>query len=411
MTQELLFGMALGLQAPWYISKIEFNTSDTNSTRELHIWIDFTTGAKFKMEDNEDYSAYDSIQRRWRHLNFFQHECYLHARVPRVKMKDGSTLMVPVPWARAGSSFTLLFEAFALSLVKNEMSIAKAGKQLNQDGRVIGRIINWYVSLGLHQTPFEQPEVLCIDETAIKKGHNYITVVSDLVRKKVLAVSLGKDKEAVGSAVNQLKSKGMDIDEVKVLNMDLSPAYISAAGEYLPKSEIVFDRFHLDKLLNEAIDQLRKSEQHECTLLKKTKYLWLRNASTLSPKQSSEVEYLTKIYPKMGDAYRLKLQYKEIWNTINSRDEAEKAIKLWLTMVEKSNIFPLQKFANTIKSHWSGIIAYFNKNTTNAFAESINLKIQEAKRRARGYRNINHYITMILFLCGGLNMNYPHKTA
>ena len=255
------------------LSKIEFNTSDTNSTRELHIWIDFTTGAKFKMEDNEDYSAYDSIQRRWRHLNFFQHECYLHARVPRVKMKDGSTLMVPVPWARAGSSFTLLFEAFALSLVKNEMSIAKAGKQLNQDGRVIGRIINWYVSLGLHQTPFEQPEVLCIDETAIKKGHNYITVVSDLVRKKVLAVSLGKDKEAVSSAVNQLKSKGMDIDEVKVLNMDLSPAYISAAGEYLPKSEIVFDRFHLDKLLNEAIDQLRKSEQHECTLLKKKKYL------------------------------------------------------------------------------------------------------------------------------------------
>ena len=409
MEQEELFGMALGLVLPWYITKIEFKQS-SSGTRQLHIWIDFKPGSKFVMEDGISYTAYDTREREWRHLNFFQHECYLHSRLPRVKTKDQGILTVKVPWARQGSSFTLLFEAFALSLVSNEMSLPKAGAQMEVDGRVIGRILGWHVNLAMRRTKTEQPDIIGIDETAISKGHNYISVVTDLERKKVLAISAGKDKAAIQNTVHQLQSKGVDAGKVKCIGMDLSPAYISAATEFFPKATIVFDRFHLDKLLNEAMDQLRKSEQQECQLLKKTKYLWLKNPRSLTKKQASEVEYLAFIYPKIGEAYRLKLQYKEIWNSCDNLT-APAAINKWLQLVDASGIFPLQKFAATVRAHWSGIITYFNHKITNAFAERINLKIQEAKRRARGYRNINNFIDMIFFLCGKLDFDYPLKIA
>ncbi len=121
MTQEDLFGAALGLQLPWKIEAVELKLSDDNSTKELHIYINFERGRRFECE-GELRPVYDHNERTWQHLNFFQHHCYLHAQVPRVKNSSGNTLLVEVPWARPGSSFTLLFEAFAMCLVGSRHS-------------------------------------------------------------------------------------------------------------------------------------------------------------------------------------------------------------------------------------------------------------------------------------------------
>jgi transposase len=409
MIQEQLFAKALGLSEPWYIQKVEFETVK-EGVKELHIWIDFTRGARFTMEDGNQYPVYSTVERQWRHLNFFQHKCFLHAWVPRIKMPNGSTVQAEIPWAQPGSSFTLLFEAYVLALVQNEMNLTKAGQLVNVDPRVIGRMVRRYVQMGLANTPVEDVETIGIDETSIAKGHNYMTVISDLEKKQVLAVSLGKDRGAAEKALKQICLRGLDKSKVKYICMDLSPAYISFAMNKLPEAEIVFDRFHIEKLLNEAIDHTRRAEQFVAVALKKTRYLWLRNPSSLTPKQQDKVHYLSIQFPTLGEAYRLKHIFKYIWNE-HTGDQAIEALQEWIRQATLTKNQFLLKFVNTLKAHWSGIVTFFYKRITNAFAERVNLKIQEAKRRAKGYRNPLNYMYMIYFLCGGLDMPYLQKTA
>ena len=199
MKQEELFTIALGLQAPWFIEKVEFTRTES-LINKLDLYVGHKPFEKFKGADGMEYPVYDHVDRTWRHLNFFQHECYLHARVPRVKTKDGNTLQVDVPWAQPGSSFTLLWEAFSLCLLQAGSSLTSAGKVMNVDSRVIGRIVKYYVSMALIAEKLEPVEALTIDETSVRKGHNYVTVLTDLERKKVVAVSPGKDGEAVKRA-------------------------------------------------------------------------------------------------------------------------------------------------------------------------------------------------------------------
>ncbi len=116
-----IFSIALGLESPWSINKVTFN----KETSQLDVYIGFTKGHRFDMPDGSSYSAYDTVNRKWQHLNFFQHKCYLHAKVPRVKQSDGKTITQPVPWSRKGSGFTLLFEAYAMLLIENEMPVSK----------------------------------------------------------------------------------------------------------------------------------------------------------------------------------------------------------------------------------------------------------------------------------------------
>ena len=165
-----VFTAALGLVSPWKITSVEFTpSSDGSSKKELHLYIGHDKGAKFKVAGHS-YPVYDHQDRTWRHLNFFEHTCYLHARVPRVQTKDGHTLLVEVPWAQPGSRFTLLFEAFGQLLVAEGMSLMSAGRVMGVDGRSIGRIINRQVAEALSTQPLDQVSHLGIDETSSRKA-------------------------------------------------------------------------------------------------------------------------------------------------------------------------------------------------------------------------------------------------
>lgn len=393
--------MALGLQDPWFVEKVEFVVQADTLINELHIQVNHKPRQKFTAEDGKDYPINDHVDRTWRHLNFFQHECYLHARVPRVKNKEGNTLQVDVPWAKPESSFTLLFEAFSLCLLQSGSSLTSAGKVLNVDSRVIGHIVSYYVSMSLITEKLEPVEALGLDETSIRKGHNYVTVLTDLERKKVVAASPGKDGATVGKSLEIMSKRGAQPENVKKVAMDLSPAYTYAVLEKLPQAVIIYDRFHLEQLLSKALDTIRKQEQAENQLLRKSKYLWLRTSANLTRKQSDQVHYLSITFPNLGKAYQLKEQFKEIYDNTEPAD-AVVAQKEWIRLAEVSKLVPLQTFVNTLKAHWSGIVTYFQTRLTSAFAERVNLKIQEIKRTAKGYRNLNNYIAMIYFHCGGL---------
>jgi transposase len=403
MKDTIIFASALGISEPWFVNKVEFTPEIDGEV--LHIYIEHKTGYQYRY-DGDFCSIYDHIPRTWRHLNFFQHVCYLHAKVPRVRTKNGSTLQIDVPWADAGSSFTLLFEAYSMLLIKSGMSLTAAGEYMNIDGRILGRIIKRHVANALAEQPLEAVQELGMDETSYQKGHDYITVLTDKKSKKVVGLGHGKGEEAVKEALIEMEVRGADRDDVETISLDFSPSFIAACNNYFPQAAKVFDRFHLDKLLSTAVDQVRREDQKHNVELKKTRYLWLKNFSNLSEKKKKIVETLQQTCPRIGKAYRLKEQFKEIFQEIE-KDKALELLEAWITLAITSEIEPIINFTNTLQKHWQGIITYFDGRVSNAFAEQVNLKIQEIKRVAKGYRNLDNFYTMIYFHLGGLQLPLP----
>jgi len=184
----------------------------------------------------------------------------------------------------------------------------------------------------------------------------------------------------------------------------MSPAFISGCVEYLPQASITFDKFHVMKEVNKAMDELRKLERIGNDSLKGHKYSFLKNK--LSHKIQNERDLLLEAYPKLGEGYRLKQMFKEFWD-IKDPLEAEAYLAFWCDMADESKIFPFIKAAKTIRAHWSGIVNYIQSHINNGILEGLNSKIQLAKSRARGYRNIDNFINMIYFTCGKLKFDYP----
>lgn len=205
-------------------------------------------------------------------------------------------------------------------------------------------------------------------------------------------------------------SKECKIEEITDASIDLSPAFISGIQEHLPNAKITFDRFHVKKLLNEAMDTVRKNERKEHEILKNHKYTFLKNNSNLTKRQREERELLINLLPNLGEAYRLKELFDDFWD-MDDVEEAAGFLAYWTDLVVDSGIQPLIKFTNTLKSHWSGIVNFIKSRISNGVLEGINSKIQLAKKRARGYRNINNFINMIYFIAGKLQFEYPHKTT
>jgi len=171
-------------------------------------------------------------------LAFFQHRCFLHCRVPRVKLSDGSVVLVSVPWSRSSSGFTLLFEAYCIALIQSEMPVSEVAdvdlSEISQRG---------------------------IDETSSKKGHKYVTIFVDMEQRRVIDVQTGKDSKTITNFVEYLESKGGDRNQIENVCIDMSPAFISGASAMLPNSKITFDKFHIVQHLNKALDIVRRDER------------------------------------------------------------------------------------------------------------------------------------------------------
>jgi len=397
---EQIFAMALSLGKPWFIREIQFH----KETSRLDIYLSFTKGYKFEMDDGKEYTAYDTVEKSWQHLNFFQHECYLHARVPKVKQADGKIKTQAVPWARKGSGFTLMFEAFAMLLIENEMPVNKAAKILQVYPNRLWNVFSYWISIAHQEDSIEGLDKIGFDETSVKKGHNYVTTMVDLEQRRVLFATPGKGADCIKQSVDYLEDKEIDPSSIKQVCIDMSPSFISGCSNHLPNADITFDKFHVMKEVNNAMDELRKLERIGNDMLKKHKYTFLKNK--LSPKIEEERNLLMELYPKLGEGYRLKHLFNDFWD-IEDKQEAEGYLAFWCDLADESGIFPFQKVVNTIKAHWSGIINYIESRINNGILEGLNSQIQLAKKRARGYRNINNFINMIYFICGKLKFNYP----
>lgn len=222
----------------------------------------------------------------------------------------------------------------------------------------------------------------------------------------MIHVSEGKGKTCVQSLRDHLEAKGTPPEQIQQASMDLSPVFIAGVKDAFPNAQITFDHFHVVKLLNEAMDAVRKAERKEQDALKGHKYTFLKNPNTLSNGQQQQLAELIRLYPSLGEAYRLKTVFNDLWD-MPDKPSAHAFLAQWCAEVNAAKIPAFQAFAKTVSSNWNGIVHFVESRLTNGILEGINHKVQLAKRRARGYRNIDNFIHMIYFLCGKLRFTYP----
>jgi transposase len=404
---ETLFTSALGLTSPWVVKHVELNTAKRR--------IDFEVSCTTKHLScphcgATDQGIHDRISKDWRHLDFFQFEAWLHAQVPRVRCKAcGKVTQVSVPWAREGSGFTLLFEALALSLCK-ELPVAHAAAQLRVSAKRLWQRITEYVRTARLKDTMQPVRLIGIDETSIKKGQQYLTVVHDLQAKRLLFATPGRDHQTVAEFVQDLQAHGGQPASIEHVCMDMSAAYAKGVRENLPTSSISYDRFHVVAMASAAMDEVRRNEMREqsdvvrhalgqFTQRGRKALFWAmrRNPQSWSQTQTQAMYTLQRTNLQSARAWRLKMALRAVYAQASSSNDAEltrNTMQAWLSWATRSRLEPFKKLATTIKSHLPGVLRGMLDGRSNAYVEAMNGMLQQAKRAARGFRTVENFISI-----------------
>lgn len=395
---EELFSKALGIENPWKIKGVTFDSQK----KRLSINVDFVKGALFKYKDEKtgetkEYKAYDTVEKTWRHLNFFEHECYLIVRTPRIKPDGGGIKLIMPPWSGVVAGFTMLFEALILELCQHS-PVSQVGKILNLSDRKLWHLLDCYVFKGLLQADHSALKMIGMDETSLKKGHEYISLFVDLEEKKTIHIEAGKDHKTVLNFSKVFESNQGKKENVTDISCDMSPAFIKGVKEAFPKAEITFDKFHILKLINEAVDQVRRSENQTSPLLKGTRFIFLKNEKNLTKSQQETKQKLSKMNLKSMRALHIREAFQNIYHA-DTNEQFEKLLKEWYFWATHSRLEPIKKVAKTIKNHWDGVLRWKKSQINNGILEGLNSIIQAAKRKARGYK-LKHFKTISFLLTG-----------
>lgn len=263
--------------------------------------------------------------------------------------------------------------------------------------------LSWHTVKDIHKSylkrkyskPFPLKELiyLGIDEFSIGKNHDYMTIFIDLETARIIHAIEGRNREVITPFLKKLAKKGSNI---KAIAMDMSGPYKSAVSEFLPHLDIVFDRFHVMKLMNEVIDEIRREQQRiykdkGIEVLKGSRYLLLRNVDSLEPTQRTGLETLLEMNAPLACAHMMKEQLREFWSQSDYRASQLFLLKWIYCGAFESKIAPLVRIARTLLHHHVGLTAYYNHLITNATTEGINNKIETLKRQAYGYRDMEYF--------------------
>jgi transposase len=404
MTQEELFSLALQVESPWFIKEMKFDLPQG----QLDIYIDFERGSLFDYQDEAlgvkgKFKAYDTCEKTWRHLNFFQYKCLLHAYIPRVDIGNGKVRQVQAPWEGKASGFTLLFEALALQLVKL-LPVHQVASLLGTYDLKLWNIMHVYTNKCRENEDFSEVTRVGVDETAARRGHDYVSLFVDLDQKKTLFVTEGKGSETVEAFAKDLKAHKGSPEQVTEVSCDMSPAFIKGVTDHLPSAYIVFDHFHIMKVINEAVDKVRKEEAQTNPLLKSSRYVFLKNRKNHTAKQKETFDNLSLsgMNLKTMKAYQMKEAFQQIYNAANPEDFL-KLLKKWYYWATHSRLEPFKEAAYTIKRHWYGVQNWAFFKIDNGILEGFNSIFQAAKAKARGYKSTATIKTVIYILTGKLD--------
>jgi transposase len=256
------------------------------------------------------------------------------------------------------------------------------------------RVINFYVKKSKEKADYSNITKWVIDETSRKKWHNYISTFVNLDTRKISSIVEWKWSYAIKELVEDIETHNGDRNNITAIWIDFSPAFTSWVKKYLPNAAIIYDVFHFIQFVNKALDRIRRQEAVQDKILKWSRYLWLRNSDKLTKKQNIKLEELKTKNEVLFEWYRMKENIKEFFCK-QTKEEAEYFLHLWCEWVDSSWIHEMKKVVKTIKSHWSWIMNYIEYGITSWIVEWLNSVIQTIKRRARWYRNVENFKTMI----------------
>ena len=404
---DKLFEMALGISAPWYVAGADFNAQ----ARTLTIRVDFAPGSRFAVPGVAgEHPVHDTVSKRYRHLNFFQHECFLEVRVPRVRLPEGTVRQVEPPWAGKLSGFTLLFEALVLMLCQ-QMTFAAAARLVGESRHRVATICESYVELALAHADFSTVRELAIDETSRARGQAYITLAADAAQRRVLAVAEGRGVETIEVLSEQLDAHGCPPQQIQSVSIDMSPAFIKGCGKHLPNARITYDKYHVVCQASFAVDEMRRVEQRTNHSLRGMRWSLLKDRSRLSTEAAADLDALITRMTTVRTARAW--VYKEQLRQILDRKQinvVRTMLQHWCSCVMRSKVEPMKAVAAMVRRHLDGIVAWAQTRQTNGFLEALNGLFQVAKRRARGFSRMSTIRTVIFLIAGKLDFRVvnPH---
>jgi transposase len=415
MKLEMLFHQLLGLGREWEVTGLAVREAD--GVVEIGIRETPQVWATLRCEaDGAALSGYDhGAERRWRHLNIFQYRCEIVCALPRGRCPTcGKVSTVKAPWEGLTKGFTLAFEAMCLLLLR-DLPVNALARFVGETDTRLWRMLQRHVDKARAQKDMSQVEHVCCDEVAVRKGHQYATVFADSQRRDVLLVTPHKDELTWYHFREELKVHGGDLAKAKTATMDMSAAYQSGARNFAPQATVVFDHFHVIKLANDALDEVRRLETRASAEaaagLKHTRFLWLSNQADLSDDAKAKVEGLERSFVATAKAYRIKLALQDIYR-LTDPVRAHRRLEAWLRWVPRlvrqdPLLQPVRRLCKSIAKHLAGILAYFEHRLTNGYMEGLMSVFSATKRKARGYRSLRNLAAMLYLV--GSHLNLPSQ--
>jgi len=368
-----------------------------------HVATEFAQGAVvFRLRQNDDPLCCGNcggrnvmrqgvVVRRFRGLPIGRRPVWLELPVQRLWCADcGKTRQVKLAFAEERRSYTRSFERYALELSRHT-TIQDVAHHLGVSWDVIKDIQKRYLLRRFAKPRLKHLRQIAIDEISIGRGQRYLTVVLDLESGAVVFVGDGKGSASLEPFWKRLRSSGAKVQAVAT---DMSPAYILAIHDNLPKAVHVFDRFHVMKLLNEQLADLRREVQRSIEdveqrrLIKGTLWLLLKNPENLNPRKNEHqrLQDALRVNQPLATAYYMKEDLREFWNQL-LKPLAARFLDDWIARAEASGIKMLKKFARTLQIHRKGLLNWYDYSISTGPLEGTNTKIRVLQRQAYGFRD------------------------
>jgi transposase len=415
MTPEKLFHELLGLGLNWEVIESRFERESGTVFLEIR-----ETPQLWELvrcpQDGSLVFCYDHTEvLTWRHLNVFQHRCEITCRLPRGKCRHcGHVFRVRPPWEGLSTHFTKEFEAFALLLMR-EMPMSKVGEVVGETDTRLWRMLFRQVDAAYAETDFSNVCCVGVDELSVRKGHEYISVFADLVRKRVLFATEGRDHSVWLDFVAALEKHNGHRHSITQASMDMSQAYQNGVAENCRNAQVVFDKFHVIAHANKAVDEVRRAEvrlggKGVWEALYKSQWLWRKNPENLTENEQTRLAKIDQKNLRTAKAYQMRLVLQDIYRSPEATT-ARRRFGVWCRWVRwvarqqpKNLLRAMVRVAEMVEKHLAGILAHWKWGVTNAFLEGLNSVFSATKRKARGYRSTTHLITMLYLVAGKLRL-------
>ena len=397
-----VFNKLLALQGA-FVRSVEFGFEEIVVTVERRARLHRCPKCKFSTG-----AGYDQHRRDWRHVALGKWRVKIQSTLFRLRCPRHGVLTEAVPWAEHGSRFTLDFEDVVAWLARR-MDQTAVCQFVHIAWATVGTIVERVVARELDEGRLNDLFAIGIDEVSYRKGHKYLSVVADHVRGGAAWVGEGRSQASIGKFFDELgPTRSADIAAV---TMDMCAPYIAEVRERAPNAEIAFDPFHVVKLANEAVHDLRRTEArerkgtNEAQVLKGSRWALLKAPESLRPDETVRLAEVAVINRRVYRGYLLKEELRALYQC--SPNAAEHHLVAWLSWASRSKLPPFVKLARTLRHYFDGVLAAIRLGLSNGRLEGLNNKIGVIKHRAYGYHSAAALIAMIYLCCSHVSVRLP----